>query len=185
MAVPLLQILHASLPLAGYLCGISSRDVRSYCPPSAVIIPERGQPSPSVEISINLALFSSIFHAAFADRVAFPCSLFRMATIVPGILVPLFWHSPINSGDVFECSGTFRTSRTTEWPSSSNIYSSPQIFHDEANKGGLSEMSVPPKSLSPRSLCLFSITTTLSLRMKRPISALGTSAPHRIPLNPS
>src|SRR5215813_9045788 len=146
-------------------------------------MPSREQRSPSVEILMNLFPFSSIFQAAFAESVALPTSLSRIATIDPVTLAPLSLHSPIDNGHLLECSGTCSTSRTTELPSSSSIYSFPQIFQDMLNN--LSEISIAPKFLSPKSLCLFSITATLSLVIERPISAFGMSEPHRILLNPS
>src|SRR5215472_7264083 len=145
-------------------------------------MPSREQRSPSVGILMNLFPFSSIFQAAFAESVAFPASLSRIATTDSLTFVPLIRHSPIDNGHLFECSGVFSTSRTTEFASSS-MYSSPQIFQDV--QYNLSEISIAPRFLSPKSLCLPSIRATLSLVIERPISDVGMSEPHRILLNPS
>src|SRR5262249_14379878 len=96
-------------------------------------MPSREQRSPSVEILMNLFPFSSIFQAAFVESVVLPASLSRIATVDPVTLAPLIWHSPIDNGHLFECSGIFSPSRTTELPSSSSIYSFPQIFQDMLN----------------------------------------------------
>lgn len=151
-------------------------------PPSAVITPLRGHRSPSVESLMNLVRFWSIFQANLAGSVSTPSLLSRTAIIESGSSWPWTLHEPINFGACFECGGDFRTSRTISF-SSSKSYSSPQIFQEI--RKSRSEISVPPRSLSPRFLCLSSITMTRSFFIVRPMSSAGMSEPHRTALKPS
>src|SRR5258705_6241558 len=98
------------------------------------MIPDRGHCIPSVANFTNFAFLGSIFQANFADRFSAPASLSSTATISPGSCLPFTRHDPLNSGEVLECSGNCRTSRTRDFLSRINMYSCPQMSHDDKNK---------------------------------------------------